>query len=51
LRRSSAREWQSLLSRAARVDRVIKGRRGGNAWQELECLALALGGVRLRTCA
>jgi DNA polymerase-3 subunit delta len=51
LRRSSAREWQSLLSRAARVDRVIKGRRGGNAWQELECLALALGGVKLRTCA
>lgn len=51
LRRGTAGLWQGLLCRAARVDRIVKGRRKGDAWQELECLALAMGGVRLRTCA
>jgi DNA polymerase-3 subunit delta len=51
LRRGTVGLWQGLLCRAARADRVVKGRRKGDAWQELECLALALGGVRLGTCA
>jgi DNA polymerase-3 subunit delta len=51
LQRLPARAWPQLLQRAARVDRVIKGRRAGQVWQELECLALALTGTRLRTCA
>jgi DNA polymerase III subunit delta len=46
LRRKPVGGWLGLLRFAARVDRVIKGRRPGDAWLELENLALALGGVR-----
>lgn len=42
--------WHALLSRAARTDRVIKGRLPGDAWRELQCLALALGGVKVSSC-
>ena len=51
LKRGGPAHWQALLLRAARLDRVIKGRAAGDAWQALECMALALGGVRLATCA
>jgi DNA polymerase-3 subunit delta len=50
VKRHRADSWLSFLSRAARVERVIKGRARGDAWQELECLALAVCGIRLRTC-
>lgn len=46
LRRWRAPQWQALTARAARTDRVIKGRADGDAWQELEVLSLALCGVR-----
>jgi len=46
LGRTGAKAWHDLLRAAAHADRVIKGRRAGDAWLELECLALALGGVR-----
>jgi len=39
-------DWYDLIAAAARADRVIKGRRAGDAWRELESLALALGGLR-----
>jgi len=41
---------QGLLQRAARVDRILKGRGGGDIWQELQCLALGLCGLKLGTC-
>ncbi len=40
-----------LLRRAARLDRVVKGRAPGDAWHELEKLALALCGVRVASAA
>lgn len=46
LTRQPARRWQALLAQAARVDRVIKGRQSGDAWRELQCLALEIAGVR-----
>jgi DNA polymerase-3 subunit delta len=51
LKRLPPAAWPQLLQRAARVDRVIKGRLRGSAWRELECLALGFSGVRSRTCA
>ncbi len=42
-RLSLATVW-SMLARAARVDKVIKGRRQGNPWDELLQLALMLAG-------
>jgi DNA polymerase-3 subunit delta len=50
LNRGRPGEWRAWLARAARVDRVIKGRARGDAWRELECLALGFGGLRLPTC-
>jgi DNA polymerase-3 subunit delta len=50
LNRGRPGEWRAWLARAARVDRVIKGRARGDAWHELECLALGFGGLRLPTC-
>ncbi|GMR17665.1 MAG: DNA polymerase III subunit delta [Gammaproteobacteria bacterium] len=38
-------QWLTLLQRASRTDRVIKGRAMGNKWQELEGLGLAICGV------
>lgn len=35
LKRHSAVRWRALLARAARIDRVIKGREPGNIWDEL----------------
>ena len=47
LRRGHARDWQRLLQRAARVDRVIKGQAPGRIWDELLNLSEGLAGVRL----
>jgi DNA polymerase-3 subunit delta len=50
LNRGRPGEWRAWLARAARADRVIKGRARGDVWRELECLALGFGGLRLPTC-
>lgn len=46
LRRLRPAHWLALLVRAARIDRVLKGRAQGDVWQELEVLALAVCGLR-----
>jgi DNA polymerase III subunit delta len=42
LDRGGVEGWRRLLQQAATVDRVIKGRRSGDAWMELESLAQAI---------
>ena len=46
LGRQGADQWATLLVRAARVDRILKGRQRGDPWHELECLALEIGGAK-----
>lgn len=47
LRRRRTRGWQALLAEAARIDRINKGRIGGeDPWQRLERLVCALAGAR-----
>jgi DNA polymerase-3 subunit delta len=48
--RGRTRDWERWLGRAAETERVIKGRRAGDAWRELECRALEMAGVNLPTC-
>ncbi|TNF99602.1 MAG: DNA polymerase III subunit delta [Gammaproteobacteria bacterium] len=43
-RRKSPRFWQRCLVRCARVDRIIKGRSTGNAWDELLQLGVSMSG-------
>jgi DNA polymerase-3 subunit delta len=50
LKRADVRYWRASLKQAARVDRIVKGRAAGDAWQALEELALAMAGTRLATC-
>ena len=50
LRRTSARHWLLMLRRAARADRILKGRMAGDVWQELQCLGLAMSGSRSLVC-
>jgi len=50
LKRLPPDAWQSLLQRAARADRILKGRGAGDIWQELQCLALGMCGLKLGTC-
>lgn len=45
LNRLQPGQWLTLLQRASRTDRVIKGRAKGDTWQELEGLGLAICGV------
>ena len=45
LQRIRGRQWWHLLQRCAQLDRVIKGRAAGSAWDELLQLALSLAGV------
>lgn len=45
LRRHRREAWLDMLERAARLDRVVKGAAAGNPWDELEGLALAMGGM------
>lgn len=51
LRRRRARGWQALVVEAANIDRVIKGRAAGDAWQRLERLLLSMAGARARAAA
>jgi DNA polymerase-3 subunit delta len=50
LKRLAPKAGLALVQRAARTDRVVKGRRSGNAWHELQCLALGLAGTKVGTC-
>jgi DNA polymerase III subunit delta len=50
LKRLRPAECLRLVQCAARTDRVLKGRRAGDVWQELECLALGIAGKAPRTC-
>lgn len=47
LRRGRVNRWRSLIQAAARADRVLKGRAGGDGWQAIQALSLALAGVRM----
>lgn len=51
LGRAGSKEWQALVRAAARADRVVKGREAGEAWLELERLALRAGGLRVARAA
>lgn len=42
LRRGTRGHWQACLHRAARIDRISKGREFGDAWREVERLVLAM---------
>jgi len=44
LQRIRGRQWWMMVQRCALIDRVIKGRAAGNAWDELLQLALRLAG-------
>lgn len=50
LKRLSVDASQDLLRRAARADRILKGRGTGDVWQELQCLALCMSGMKPGTC-
>ena len=50
LKRLSPEAAQDLLRRAARTDRILKGRGAGDVWQELQCLALGMSGLKPGTC-
>ncbi|MHB8255701.1 MAG: DNA polymerase III subunit delta [Acidiferrobacterales bacterium] len=51
LRRFRPTQWLGMLVRAARIDRIIKGRAEGDAWTEIESLVLALCGIRTQAAA
>jgi DNA polymerase-3 subunit delta len=42
LRRAPREHWQACLARAARIDRIAKGREQGDAWLEAERLIAAI---------
>lgn len=42
LRRAPRAHWQQCLARAARIDRMAKGRAAGNPWREAQRLVLAI---------
>lgn len=46
LKRGRARDWQRLLRRAARADRVAKGQAAGRVWDELLHLSAGLAGLK-----
>ena len=45
LKRSQPLQWLAMMQRAARADRVLKGRLAGDVWQELQCLGLTMSGI------
>lgn len=47
LNRHSALRWRHILRRCGTLDRIIKGREAGNAWDELLELGLVMSGVAL----
>jgi DNA polymerase-3 subunit delta len=46
LKRLPPLAWRQLLQRAARTDRILKGRAAGSPWRALESLALAMCGIK-----
>nr|WP_221282037.1 DNA polymerase III subunit delta [Chiayiivirga flava] len=46
LGRGNARHFERLLADCARIDRIAKGRAGGDAWLELERLIVGIGAPR-----
>ncbi len=46
LKRHPALAWTGFLRRAARIDRILKGRARGELWLELERLILSIAGAR-----
>jgi len=46
LRRHPAPVWLGFLQRSAQLDRILKGREGGDVWLELERLLLAVAGLK-----
>lgn len=51
LKRHSLAQWWGLLRQCARVDRVIKGRAAGNAWDDLLQLCVMTAGVKTERAA
>jgi DNA polymerase-3 subunit delta len=51
LKRMSSGRWLMLLARAARLDKVVKGRLPGDVWHELEVLALGMAGIQAMKAA
>jgi DNA polymerase-3 subunit delta len=49
LQRHNLKRWQTLLRRAARIDRLIKGQEAGNVWDELIELVILMAGGRVFT--
>ncbi|MCB1754910.1 MAG: DNA polymerase III subunit delta [Gammaproteobacteria bacterium] len=47
LHRHTERQWLEMLSRCARIDRLIKGRERGDIWIELQDLVLSIAGKKL----
>ena len=47
LKRHPPARWQTMLQRAARIDRMIKGQETGNVWDELLQLCLMMAGVQI----
>lgn len=39
--------WQSMLQRAGRIDRIVKGQEAGNVWDELLQLCMLIAGTQL----
>jgi len=46
LKRHPASAWMGFVRRAARIDRLLKGRARGDAWLELERLILSIAGTK-----
>ncbi len=47
LKRIRGRQWWQLLQTCSRIDRIVKGRAAGSAWDELLQLTLHLSGVQI----
>jgi DNA polymerase-3 subunit delta len=47
LRRAPREHWLHCLARAARIDRIVKGRETGDAWREAERLIAAIAEPRV----
>jgi len=47
LKRHSPARWQTMLQRAGRIDRMIKGQEAGNVWDELLQLCLMMTGIQV----
>ncbi len=47
LQRHSYPRWVQMLEQCAQIDRIVKGQKRGNAWDEIVSLALRMAGVNL----